>query len=243
MSIAVPTELALHHGGKDFLNGGLKFAETFELWGGLRAGDTVLDIGCGPGRMAIGIGERFGWNTDYTGFDVKKADIDFASAAISGPHPSFRFVHFDVRNSHYNKTGALTTADVRFPADDRSIDFVFATSIYTHFYVQDIAHYLAETARTCRRRSLSTWFLIDGRFEAAKARGSARFTFPHRAEDGTLFENPRSPLDAVAHDLASVEALHAAAGLRIVAIHPGEWTGRGSGAGRHSQDVVVSEPA
>ena len=43
MTFQVPEQLALHHGGKDLLPGALKFAETFEVWGGMRAGMRVLD--------------------------------------------------------------------------------------------------------------------------------------------------------------------------------------------------------
>jgi ubiquinone/menaquinone biosynthesis C-methylase UbiE len=39
---------------------GRKWVETFELWADLNTKDRVLDVGCGPGRMAIAIREKFG---------------------------------------------------------------------------------------------------------------------------------------------------------------------------------------
>lgn len=289
MKIEVPEQLAIHHGGQDLLPGGLKFAETFELWGGMRPGMTALDIGCGPGRMALGIGSRFGWDTRYDGFDIKKADIDFCQSEIGAKFPSFRFHHFDLFNDHYSWlnrarsqsnpqaasiwqrlgrifglgqgtpevvddkaradadfVGQLASAtSVRFPADDKTVDFVFATSIYTHFFVDDIRHYLAETARVCRGRSLSSWFLIDERFEQGGKAGTLRFDFPHRAKDGTYFQHEKSPLDAVGHSLESVIAMHEEAGLKVVGVYEGGWTGRANVTKnplRHSQDVVVAEP-
>jgi len=245
MSIHVPDELALHHGGKDLLPGALKFAETFEVWGGMQTGMRVLDIGCGPGRMALGIGERFGWDTRYDGFDIKKADIDFCQSVISKTHPSFQFHHFDLFNDHYNKGGDTKATDIRFPAEDKVIDFIFATSIYTHFFVEDIRHYLSETARVCKGRSLSSWFLIDDRFDKGAKADSLRFDFPHQAEDGTYYQHEKSPLDAVGHSLDSVKALHEEAGMRVVGVFQGAWTGRATvteNPVRHSQDVVVAEP-
>jgi hypothetical protein len=67
--------------------------------------------------------------------------------------------------------------------------------------------------------------------------------FPHRAADGTYFEHMKSPLDAVGHTMASIEAMHAAAGLSITAIHHGAWTRQNPNPARHSQDVIVARLA
>ncbi len=249
MKIQVPEHLTRHHGGGILIKDGRdqfsqvseKFAETFELWGGLKSRDRVLDIGCGPGRMAIGIGERFGWTNDYIGFDINKADIEFCNSVITKQFPSFRFYYFDVENSHYNKKGLLSASTVKFPAEDHTIDFVFATSVYTHLYNKDVAHYLKETARVCRGRSLSTWFIIDEKYEAGRKAGKARFNFPHIATDGTYIQDLEKTLDAVGHKIELIEQMHRDAGLKITDIYPGEWTGQVKG--RHSQDVIVSELA
>lgn len=37
---------------------GDRWTRTFQRLGGLSAGKAVLDIGCGPGRMSIAIGDR-----------------------------------------------------------------------------------------------------------------------------------------------------------------------------------------
>ena len=77
--IDIPVKLTRLHGGTPdkARQIGQKWAETFETLGGLQPGQTILDIGCGPGRMAIAIGERFGWQNDYTGFEVAKEDVQF----------------------------------------------------------------------------------------------------------------------------------------------------------------------
>jgi hypothetical protein len=48
MSINVSTDLAKRHGAERLGAGGEEYAETFEIWGGLKAKDSVLDIGCRP---------------------------------------------------------------------------------------------------------------------------------------------------------------------------------------------------
>ena len=51
MTFQVPEQLALHHGGKDLLPGALKFAETFEVWGGMRV--TGVFAGAWTGRQNV----------------------------------------------------------------------------------------------------------------------------------------------------------------------------------------------
>lgn len=240
MEFDVPYELAKHHGGASFLEGGLKFADTFELWGGLSGTDTVLDIGCGPGRMASGIGEKLGWTNSYVGFDVKLADIDFCQNVITKHHPNFKFFHFDLENSHYNDTGSESASSVRFPAEDSSIDFVFATSIYTHFYTEEIKHYLRETARVGRKTNLSSWFIVDEQFFDRRENGGVRFDFREQADDGTYIQDVKRPLDAVGHSIESIEQMYDQAGLKIDRIYKGAWKGTDLSDKRHSQDVIVS---
>jgi hypothetical protein len=115
---------------------------------------------------------------------VQADDIAFCQKDITSAHPNFRFHHFDLDNSHGNKSGAQDATSVRFPADDKSIDFVFATGIYTHFMSSDVAHYLRETARV-------------------------RFGFPFIAEGGTCFRHEKSPPDAVGPPIETIQRLHA----------------------------------
>lgn len=241
MGFEVPQELATSHGGPDFFRVGARFAETHELWGGLKGHHSVLDIGCGPGRMAIGIGERFGWTNDYVGFDVRRADIDFCQKAITPQKPNFVFHHFDLENSHYNKSGGSAANEVRFPAGDGTIDFVFATSIYTHFFRDEVAHYLRETARVGRGTSLSSWFIIDDLFFERRERGHVRFDFPHVADDGTFIQHEDKPLDVAGHRIETVQEMFDAAGLEITGHHPGGWKAKGLHPIRHSQDVIVAK--
>ena len=237
--IRIPEPLTKNHGGssEEARKIGEKWAETFEIVGGLQPGQTILDIGCGPGRMAIAIGERFGWRNAYTGFEIVKDDVRFCRETISAAHPSFEFVHIDAYNVHYNPKGRIKPTRVRFPADDRSVDFCFATSIFTHLFADETRHYLAEAARVTRGTFLSTWFVLDEAFAEGVEAGSARFTFPHRHKDGTRYENPKEIAAAVGHDWVRVQEFFAEAGLSCE-LHRGAWRGNSTGA-RHSQDIIL----
>ena len=246
--IDIPRTLLRNHGvtADNARQLGAKFAETFELLGGLQGHHTLLDIGCGPGRMAIGIGERFGWSNTYVGFDISRGDIDFCHKAIGAQHPSFTFVHIDIKNVHYNPAGVLASTNVEFPVPAGSVDFVFATSIFTHLFTDEVAHYLCEAARALRpgRVLLSTWFVLDEEARTAATAGRARYAFPHRNADGTTVENLVSPADVVAHDIDQIRAMHGAAGLEGVHFVRGDWSRTlPRNTARHSQDIIVGQRA
>lgn len=241
--IAIPPDRAARHGGDAFSQGGAKFAETFELWGGLKGDDAVLDVGCGPGRMAIGIGERFGWSNELLGFDVIARDVEVCRDAISSAHPNFTFRHVDAWNGRYNPDGAVQPHEVTFPCDDKVIDFAFATSVFTHMFRREVARYLSEAARTIKPggRLLTSWFIMtDDAFKAARA-GSARASFSHERQDGTFYEDPKSPENAVAFRYDDAVALIADAGFSEIVFHEGAWsrTYKDASKVRHSQDIFV----
>ncbi|QNM82387.1 class I SAM-dependent methyltransferase [Sphingomonas sabuli] len=240
--IDIPQPLTINHGGtpEEARKIGAKWAETFELLGGLGPDQAILDIGCGPGRMAIAIGDRFDWRNDYTGFEIVRDDVAFARRTISKAHPTFEFVHIDAYNVQYNPLGKVEPTAVRFPADDRSIDFCFATSIFTHLFAADSAHYVREAARVTRGTFLSTWFVIDEGFPKAIEAGTSRFGFPHRDADGVAYEHADAIAAAVGHDWSAIQRYFGDAGLSCD-LHRGAWRGDGKGA-RHSQDIIVARP-
>lgn len=70
--IEIDHQLSIGHGGDSEKARliGAKWAETFEIFGDLRSHHSIMDIGCSPGRMAIAIGERFGWSNNYLGKEL-----------------------------------------------------------------------------------------------------------------------------------------------------------------------------
>jgi SAM-dependent methyltransferase len=198
-----------------------------------------MDIGCGPGRMAIAIGERFGWSNNYIGFEIRRKDIKFCQSEITTHYPNFQFLHLNVFNSHYNPEGNIDATSLRFPAEDLSIDFCFATSIFTHLFHQETAHYIQEASRITKGTFLSTWFIIDEMFEEGKNLGKPRFLFPHEGSDGELYENELSPEDCVGHKWSDIEKMFRDADFQISGVHRGSWTRMTQGS-RHSQDIIVA---
>lgn len=72
---------------------------------GLSTRTRLLELGCGPGRFAIGLLRRLGEMDAYHGLDVDRASIRWCKRHITRSHPSFRFTRIDVHNLRYNRRG------------------------------------------------------------------------------------------------------------------------------------------
>ena len=238
----IPEKLAKHHGGANAASIGANWAETFEIHGGLSRESVVLDIGCGPGRMAVGIGERFDFRQpSYLGFDITKPDIDWCQKNITAAHPNFRFVHLDVKNAHYNPQGKIEPYDVQFPASTGSSDFIFATSVFTHMRTLELEVYLAESKRCLSKdgRIFATFFCLEEGFAGRMPEGR---DFSTRIDAQCYTARPENPEDAIAYDKAYVLNSFEKLGLKADFFRGG-WSGLATRNGRHGQDYVVARHA
>ena len=220
---------------------------------GLEPGERVLDIGCGPGRMAAPL-TRHLTSGSYEGFDVTPRAIRWAQRKITPKHPSFRFRIADIHNAMYNPKGAQTGATYRFPYPDDSFDVSFATSLYTHLRPLETLNYLAETARVTRAggRSLNTFFLLNDESQrlldekrpppAHTGRGPLDLSWESVDEAGWRFRspNPETPEHLLVVYEDDVRRLYEDAGLEIVEIRYGDWCGRPSAEDGIGQDVVFA---
>lgn len=123
----------------------------------LRAGDRVVDVGCGIGRMAILLA---GQAIDYLGIDPNRHSVDLASRLFA-PWPRIRFEHADVYNPVYNPSGKLDPRSWRFPVEPGTADFVIFASVFSHSSLLEVCeHYLKEALRILRPGGACgcTWF-------------------------------------------------------------------------------------
>jgi SAM-dependent methyltransferase len=240
--VGLPPRSLLDIGPGDFHAIGREFLGHFVRLGTLRPAERVLEIGCGPGRMALPLTGYLAAEGRYVGVDVSARAIRWCRRHISRRHPNFTFLHVDVHNQRYNPGGTIQAQDLRLPVLDRSFDFVLLTSLFTHMYPEDARHYLHEIARLLQPtgRLFCTWFLLN-RAQAALAeqrRNLVDFCFDrggYRIRDQSL------PESAVAVEEQLVRAMLAEAGLAIrEPIRFGSWTGREDGLS--FQDILLAGP-
>lgn len=205
---------------------------------GLTPHGSVLDVGCGLGRIATPL---TGYLTGgrYEGFDIDRAAVEWCQQNITPVVPHFRFQSAEVFNDRYRLDGSRAES-FRFPYEDGLFDVAFLASVFTHMITAEVSHYLAELHRVLKPsgRLVASYFLLNEEFEAAVEQGriSPRYHFPH-ALDGCRVRDKAVVSIAVAYPESGIQKMYESAGLRITKTHYGKWSGRdGSG----NQDVVVA---
>lgn len=108
---------------------------------------SILDVGCGAGRLAYGLIAAEAPIDRYEGVDVMAAPIDWCAQTISPVHDAYRFRTIDVYNERYNPAGAKVATDAALPFDDGSFDLVYAFSVFSHMLTADVRAYLRAFAR------------------------------------------------------------------------------------------------
>ena len=228
-----PRRLAVFIGAGNFQQMGEDFSRFFIELGGLRADDDVLDIGSGIGRMAVPLVDYL--DGRYEGFDIVPSGVAWCQKHISPPYPNFHFELADIENGLYRQNGRYKACEYRFPYDDASFDFAFATSVFTHLTREDAANYVNEAGRTLRegKTFFATFFLLYDYPAGDEAKLDFRV-----AGDGFRTTNAATPEAAVAFMREDVEKMLTSAGMTLVSVFPGSWSG---GAGPCYQDIVVAK--
>jgi SAM-dependent methyltransferase len=228
----VPPRRLQFVGEGDFVAVGDEFLSHLVGLCGLRPEDRVLDVGCGIGRLARALTGYLSVDGAYAGLDVNADGIEWCRRRYAH-FPQFSFVHADVRNARFNPAGAGAAVAYEFPFDDGSFDVAVLVSVLTHLTADAALHYLGQVRRVLAPggRMLATFFVLDPEAPApALAFGPVA--------DGMAVVDPALPEEAVAYESEwLLEALRAA-GLDLVELHPGLWTGREDGLS--FQDVVVA---
>jgi SAM-dependent methyltransferase len=233
-----PDHLLLGVGPGDYCKVGEYALGVLEKVARLRGSDRILDIGCGPGRIAWPLSAKLGRRGSYDGLDVVKAYVDWCNESLGLDPAQFRFHHADIRTTFYNPDGAIEAEDFVFPWRGGSFDLVIATSLFTHLLPAGTEHYAREIARVLapKGRLFATFFILDEAGKEAAAGGKTYPTFLHEMEHGRLHD-PAIPESAVAFELEWLLPALESAGLTVAAVHPGHWKGR---PGFEYQDLVLA---
>jgi SAM-dependent methyltransferase len=227
-------------GGGDFEATGEEFLGYFIELCALKPTESVLDMGCGCGRMALPLTRYLQSEGRYVGMDIVRKSIEWCQKHISTRYPNFEFQHADLYNKRYNPAGTHLAQDYTFPLESRSFDFIFLTSVFTHMLPQEVENYLREIARLLKDegRVLLTFFLLNETQHALAERGKNAINFQfgrgvYRIRDEEV------PESAVAYDEGYVRGLFSRQGLTVKEpVIYGTWSGRSDGLSL--QDIVIA---
>lgn len=195
---------------------------------GLKKTDTVLEVGCGLGRVGYALGYYLEPTAVYEGFDIVPALIDRANSCIGAYFQNFHFQHANIYNGMYNPTGNILPCDFVFPYPDESFDFVFLTSVFTHMLPEDVKHYIQEIKRVLRPggKCMTTAFLLNSRSQTFMNNGTSKILF--RYPYGECFTHDKNLLEGtVAYDQNLFLQWINSAGFKMDHLFPGCWCNMG----------------
>lgn len=207
---------------------------------GMRPEHSVLDIGCGCGRMAIPLLDFLEPTSKYYGGDVDGEMIAWCQRKITPPKPNATFFHIDVFNSFYNPHLTQAAKDYKFPLSDGSVDRIFLGSVFTHMMPEDVEAYLREMARVLSPGgcALISFFMLNDHRLQGPTHPVVERKFPYPKGRYRLASEKFPELD-IAYDQALVDEMIARSGLQHrQPILWGAWTGE---QGFSGHDFVVLE--
>jgi SAM-dependent methyltransferase len=179
----------------------------------LSRSSRILDLGCGVGRLAIGILAKGLEIGSYWGIDVDERSVRWCKKYIQCRDSKFQFEHTNVRNALYNPGGAKVDAKLRLPFDDQSLDIIYLYSVFSHMPTDDIRFYTREFKRVL---ALS---------------GSVFLTAFVEDNAPNVVENPagckmawKGPLHCVRYNFVFLRDLFTDAGFQIANFVPGRET-------------------
>jgi SAM-dependent methyltransferase len=230
-------------GGGDFIAVGQRLVQFLDAHAGLQPDRSVLDVGCGIGRVAVALTRYLDAAARYEGFDIVPDAIRWCAENITPRHPNFNFSLVDVHNSRYNPNGSLKGSELEFPYGADEFDFVFLSSVFTHMLPDDMDHYVSEIGRVTRPggRCVPTFYLLNNESLASLEAGTSRLDFPHD-QGHYRIRKEATPEGAVAYSEDFVTDIFRRHGFDIVEIRYGRWSGTaGSAAAEIYQDAVIAD--
>ena len=236
-------DVTLHTVGRE--DGGQRGTKQRELLEhfGLRPSSSVLEIGCGVGRLAYELSDFFDDEGRYTGFDISEVAIAWLNEHYAPVLPNFRFDFVDVANPRFNPAGEQLPDDVRFPYPDAGFDLVVAFEVFMHMERSGVGVYLAEIARVLRPfgRAVVTFMAVYDDANPGRHVGRDFVALG----DGVYTRLPdRSGWSLGYHD-ALIRQMVEDAGLRVDDTIEGSWHHPLEPAGpglQHGCDVYVVSP-
>jgi cyclopropane fatty-acyl-phospholipid synthase-like methyltransferase len=142
-----------------FVAGAVRDVRRLVRRAGLTEESSLLDWGCGAGRLAVGVKKELGHVRDYHGVDVQPELLNWAADNLSDEHTRFTLV--DQHNERYNP-GGETTYDIPAAAD--SVDVLYSYSVFSHMLTDDVRGYAGTIARilATEGRAFMTAFVEEG---------------------------------------------------------------------------------
>lgn len=222
-----------------YLRSGRHSAENLLKFAYLKPATSVLDVGCGFGRVAIHLAQILTRDAHYFGLDVVRKEIEWCTQNITPHYGNFQFRHVDAVNEMYNPTGKKSPVDIEFPVPaGMTFNLAILFSVFTHMLPGHVQAYLYEIARHLAPGGIlfASFFLMNRDSSRAVQEGRAQFKFVEQPE-GYFAHNLSLHEGAVAYTDDAVWEMLSQAGFRRDKIIYGNWSGKI--LAESGQDLVI----
>jgi SAM-dependent methyltransferase len=112
----------------------------------LKDKERVLDVGCGFGRLPIGLID-IPLEISYLGLDVNPVAVDWCQRHITTRRSELQFMHLNINNERYNPDGLPLDNQYHFPLPASSFDIIYLYSVFSHMVLPDVEIYLRDFRR------------------------------------------------------------------------------------------------
>ena len=234
----VPPKGMIYVGAGNFTKQGNDMLKLLVKYAELKPNASVLDIGCGIGRLAVPLTKFLNEKGSYDGFDIVKMGIDWCNKHISPKYPNFKFLHIDLKNDLYNDKTEDEAYKFIFPYQDDSFDCIVLTSVFTHMMPDDVDNYLNQIARVMRSngKCLVTFFLVNDEVLKKMDNEETHFVFKHSYGNYLLMDKNVKEAN-IAYEESFLQRIYDKYNLKREAVYYGQWSN--SDKFISFQDVVI----
>ena len=131
---------------QDYLNSGVEQINFLKSGNMLNAESSILDFGCGQGRLVNALEYSGTTIKSYTGIDTDERSISWCDKNLIYRN-NYRFIHLPAYNEMYNKEAQGLR---KLPFEESEYDLVFLNSVFSHMLPNDIEFYLNEFHRVLK---------------------------------------------------------------------------------------------
>ncbi len=201
---------------------------------------SILDVGCGIGRLAVPLTRVLNEEGRYEGFDIVKSGIDWCNKNIKSKFPCFNFIHIDLKNDLYNLKTDKEAKNFVFPYNDNQFDLVILTSVFTHMMPEDVKNYLKEIFRVLKKdgKCFVTFFLLNDEIKSS-IENRDYFNFPFKYDNYRLMDSSVKEANIAYEEEFLVKDLFSNNKFRVERIDYGWWSGKSRESSLGYQDTIL----
>jgi ubiquinone/menaquinone biosynthesis C-methylase UbiE len=235
--VLLPPKAYIYTGRGDFEAMGKEYVEKLKRLTGLQAEHSILDIGCGIGRIAIPLTKFLNTTGRYEGFDVVQLGINWCKKHIETVYPNFHFRFIPILNDLYNLSATESAENIKFPYSN-TFDRILLISVVTHMQADAVSQYLKEVQRLLKDDGFCfcTFFHITD--EILQQQNNT--FFPHHF-DGYSLHNLKVKDANIGFHTSYLYKMIDDAGLEIVRQYDGWWSGKQKEVCEDFQDILIMQ--